>query len=1807
MRDRNKLKSILVSILFFCISALVFAQDNNELKQTAENKFEEGDYKEAMALYSQLTSFYPKDAFYNYRLGACMVIVESDKNKALKYLEYAVSAPDVNNEANYYMGLAYHYNYRFKEAKVYYNKFKTNANRRQLKDFEVERQLRMCNNGEDLLSNISDLEVLESKKVDRENFQLSYRLSGKMGSILKVPAELLTNQDEKEELKTLMHRTSGDYVYYASYGENDETGLDLYRARLENGELGTPQRLPSALNTPFDEEFPYMDPSGTKFYFASKGHTSMGGYDIFVADYDSTTDQWSTPRNLDFAVNTPDDDILYVVDENGENAFFSSTRNIVKGNIHFYQIKAGKQPIQFNLLIGQFDASSGNVATITVENRSDGTKVGSYTTQRETGKYTMRLPNGGKFKFIVEVAGSDKIHTGMVETPFLTEFRPLKQEMNVLEENGTERLIIKNIFDQPLNDEDRLLMAQELVQKSKLSADDQVEKSFDREELTSTIQKESKAAKKSATAFNKQAANLYQLASAQTKLANDELILAEEIASSVQDFDKPSAQDEAKISEINQLRKEAKKHSSEAHLAIMMAQILETKLAKKGAEADELSALLNQAEDLQGEQLAMKFNNIARSPSSNNPLKDAYSDLISGNSPDAKKANRLMLEADKLREEKRIIEEDMSYYRQQASQTRDRKLRKSFEDNVENLETELKALNTKLDAKYNQAEALDAGKSLSAEEQAIAEELVVKQGNSQLSNLTVSDLDTEAIAKAAQKIRDKARGLKEVTPSDVLAASTSEQVSGDNENEAIAANPVNNAEAPQQNTSESFQEEAVATDVSAPKQITDAPRENVLDTPAEFKNALAQAAKIENKYDREYEKREINQKWLSNINKDIAYLRNELEYNPNTPNKADKRKKLTNLESQAENKRLDIMMSERIMSETAPESNKEILENALAFQAVQDIEDRFFFDYESLYDINNEQERLQAENEINTQYIQALTNHLNQANAFQEGEEAAVNQLVVAKKQRIQENNKLINEKQATGEEFVYQGDLSFEEPVQEEPIENDPAGTAMDNNSARTNQNIDQSNASNANNSDAQEQGQEVISVMPVELTQEAQLTNKIDSLNRAIRLKNEDLILANRRKDKKQIEADIINLETEKNALETQLANLPGEDQSTETWAQNEAASENQTLTDQELGNGVENQEINPDFIEANPNDTAFEIGSSESFVAQEVNEPATTEEVFNNAQAENTESESSVSTEQVVNIPDNTRSNQSRKLSEAAKLKKQTEEIQDEIDFNQSAIRALEIQIDNTSKRKEREPLATELAQLQAKQEDLRSKAKLFYYQAKVAEVVGTRNQQGAADLSSELNQELEQSTSEVNSLDLSIRKLKDEISGTIFKKNRLPLENELIIKKSRLVNEQSIIPEFQGFLDQLEPLLPSAEPLAEETSTNQSAGNFNEENSQPAVDQEEFLYKVPKRVERDIFSQDESTSSAYSIQNPIPIVNKLPQGLVYKVQIGAFRNPIPQETFKGFSPITGEKTSSGFIRYTAGYFKGFDKASVARNEIKDLGYRDAFVVAYFNGERIPLSQAKSMTSDQAVAATNNARQGIEFNDQSGSNSDNNIAIQRASRGQIDVKPVGERGELFYTVQIGVFGESIDPNSTFEISPVNADRTGNGMIRYSSGVFNSVQAASSAKTEIQEDGIPDAFVTAYFKGKRISISEAKKLMEQRGAPAMAVNTNPANNGNSAPDLSDVPAKTNVPEGEIAYKVEIGPYQGEVPVSETEVILKYNKFGISLRKENSSTRYQVGEYVTFDDAQKLQNSLLNAGISTAKVIKLRNGEIIE
>ena len=185
------------------------------------------------------------------------------------------------------------------------------------------------------------------------------------------------------------------------------------------------------------------------------GHNSMGGYDIFRCNFESTSNDFGPISNLDYKINSTDDDILYIVDRNNENAIFSSKRSSEGGKIDVYNVKVKVLPMQNIIIAGTFKNSiiSDDIgANIKIQDVRTNKLIASYTVGKDS-KYNILLPNSGKYKFIVETPKSEKIHAGLVEAPAQKELKALKQEIELIKKNGEEKLIIKDYFDQSPEDE----------------------------------------------------------------------------------------------------------------------------------------------------------------------------------------------------------------------------------------------------------------------------------------------------------------------------------------------------------------------------------------------------------------------------------------------------------------------------------------------------------------------------------------------------------------------------------------------------------------------------------------------------------------------------------------------------------------------------------------------------------------------------------------------------------------------------------------------------------------------------------------------------------------------------------------------------------------------------------------------------------------------------------------------------------------------------------------------------------------------------------------------------------------------------------------------------------------------------------------------------------------------------------------------------------------------------------------------------------------------------------------------------------
>lgn len=441
------------------------------MQQEADALFDQGDFAEAMPLYSQLVSLHPSDYVLNYKLGTCVIYSGEDKESAIGFLEYSLKGNETPSDAWFYLGRARQLTYRFKEALNAYDKFINVADRKTLGKYEVPLFQSQCQSGLRLLSNIKDVRVLNKLEVAEADFFRYYDLDDIGGRIVVTPDELKSSIDKKKGLQTLVYLPdNGGPIYFASYGKDDSNGKDIYHSQLRpDGSFMTPVRLPATINSPADEDYAFLHPDGKTFYFSSKGHSSMGGYDVFKSSYERGTNSFGEPENMDFAINTPDDDILYLVDPSGSEACFASARQSVQGSIHVYRVQTELVPLTLTILKGSYASEIDPLDTdarIVVEDALTKEIIGEYNTDND-GSYIISVPRSGRYNFIVTPASSGNTHLGVVEFPRSADPNAYSQELNLVMQGAQEKLIIKNYFDTPL-DEDLLELAQEEIRRRAL-------------------------------------------------------------------------------------------------------------------------------------------------------------------------------------------------------------------------------------------------------------------------------------------------------------------------------------------------------------------------------------------------------------------------------------------------------------------------------------------------------------------------------------------------------------------------------------------------------------------------------------------------------------------------------------------------------------------------------------------------------------------------------------------------------------------------------------------------------------------------------------------------------------------------------------------------------------------------------------------------------------------------------------------------------------------------------------------------------------------------------------------------------------------------------------------------------------------------------------------------------------------------------------------------------------------------------------------------------------------------------------------
>ena len=187
----------------------------------------------------------------------------------------------------------------------------------------------------------------------------------------------------------------GEQIVFSSNRKGGFGGYDIYISKiLPNGDFSNPRNIGKSINTNANEEFPTLSPDGKKIFFSSDGHTSIGGYDLFVSDYDSINHEFTHVRNLGMDVNTIGDNFNITINSSGRTAYTSGNYKALEtfGDDDIYELTFND--IEANTIVVIGETHQANVSSIEITNKITGDLVGIYKTNTNNGKFVAALEPG---------------------------------------------------------------------------------------------------------------------------------------------------------------------------------------------------------------------------------------------------------------------------------------------------------------------------------------------------------------------------------------------------------------------------------------------------------------------------------------------------------------------------------------------------------------------------------------------------------------------------------------------------------------------------------------------------------------------------------------------------------------------------------------------------------------------------------------------------------------------------------------------------------------------------------------------------------------------------------------------------------------------------------------------------------------------------------------------------------------------------------------------------------------------------------------------------------------------------------------------------------------------------------------------------------------------------------------------------------------------------------------------------------------------------------------------------------------------
>jgi outer membrane protein OmpA-like peptidoglycan-associated protein len=302
------------------------------------------------------------------------------------------------------------------------------------------------------------------------------------GEIWSKPKKMNKNINTKHHESSASYSNDGKTLYFVSNKPNGFGNHDIYVTSWDEikQDWGESKNVGSAINTKHDEEAVFFHPDGKTLYFSSRGHKTMGNYDVFKSTLNDDGVTWGEPENMGYPINTVDDDVFFVINGSGRRGYYSSFKEDGHGEKDIYMITflGPEKPFQLNsednllasvakpvsekVIEKQVDALTKRItilkgvtsdcktlkpvgATLELIDIDDNKTLATFESNAKTGKYLVSLPSGKNYGLIVRKE-SYLFHSENFNIPETAAYQEVEKDICLKKIEVGSVIVLKNIF-----------------------------------------------------------------------------------------------------------------------------------------------------------------------------------------------------------------------------------------------------------------------------------------------------------------------------------------------------------------------------------------------------------------------------------------------------------------------------------------------------------------------------------------------------------------------------------------------------------------------------------------------------------------------------------------------------------------------------------------------------------------------------------------------------------------------------------------------------------------------------------------------------------------------------------------------------------------------------------------------------------------------------------------------------------------------------------------------------------------------------------------------------------------------------------------------------------------------------------------------------------------------------------------------------------------------------------------------------------------------------------------------------------------